>query len=106
MRALVLIVVVVLAAGCGGSGGSGGRTASQDGKAIFVEKGCGFCHTLAAAGASSTVATNLDESKPSLELVRDRVTNGRAAMPSYANQLSARQIQELAAFIVKATGGG
>jgi mono/diheme cytochrome c family protein len=103
MRALVLLVVVVLAAGCGGSGGT---TASQDGKALFVANRCGYCHTLAAAGASGRVATNLDESKPSLELVRDSVMNGRAAMPSYADQLSARQIQELAAFIVKATGGG
>jgi mono/diheme cytochrome c family protein len=102
MRALVLIVVVMLAAGCGGRGGT---TTSRGGKAIFVDNGCGFCHTLAAVGAHGTVATNLDESKPSLALARDRITNGRAAMPSYADQLSSRQIEELAAFIVKATGG-
>ena len=40
------------------------------------------CHTLADAGASGAVGPNLDETKPSYELVVDRVTNGKGVMPS------------------------
>ena len=39
---------------------------------------CGSCHTLADAGTNGTIGPNLDESQPPVELVVDRVTNGRA----------------------------
>ena len=52
--------------------------------------GCGGCHTLEAANASGTVGPNLDDAKPSKELVIDRVTNGMGAMPSFKDSLLAR----------------
>ncbi len=48
---------------------------------------------LADAGASGTVGPDLDEVKPSEELVSDRVTNGLGAMPSFKGQLSEEEIK-------------
>ena len=36
------------------------------GKDLYASKGCGSCHTLAAAGSSGAVGPNLDESKPAV----------------------------------------
>ncbi len=81
---------------------AGGSTAV--GKEVFASAGCGTCHTLADAGATGTVGPNLDETKPSAELVVDRVTNGMGAMPSFADQLSEEQITEVAAYVSAAAG--
>ena len=93
--------------------GSGGGQAAQetaaggeaaDGKAIFAEAGCGGCHTLEAAGASGTVGPNLDDAKPSKELVIDRVTNGKGVMPSFKDSYSAEQIAAVADYVSKNAG--
>jgi mono/diheme cytochrome c family protein len=81
---------------------AGGSTAV--GKEVFASAGCGACHTLADAGATGTVGPNLDEAKPSAELVVDRVTNGMGAMPPFAGQLSEEQITEVAAYVSAAAG--
>ena len=81
---------------------AGGSTAV--GKEVFASAGCGTCHTLADAGATGTVGPNLDEAKPSAELVVERVTNGMGAMPSFADQLSEEQITEVAAYVSAAAG--
>jgi cytochrome c6 len=75
------------------------------GKQVFMSAGCTSCHTLADAGAKGTVGPNLDEAKPSSELVVERVTNGKAVMPSFKDQLSEKQIQDVAAYVAKATSG-
>ena len=84
------------------TGGEGGE--APDGKAIFAEAGCGGCHTLKAAGATGTVGPNLDDAKPSKELVIDRVTNGKGAMPSFKDSYSAAQIAAVADFVSKNAG--
>jgi mono/diheme cytochrome c family protein len=81
---------------------AGGSTAV--GKEVFESAGCVTCHTLADAGATGTVGPNLDEAKPSAELVVDRVTNGMGAMPSFADQLTEEQITEVAAYVSAAAG--
>ena len=81
---------------------AGGSTAV--GKEVFASAGCGTCHTLADAGATGTVGPNLDETKPSTELVVERVTEGMGAMPSFADQLSEEQITEVAAYVSAAAG--
>jgi mono/diheme cytochrome c family protein len=73
------------------------------GKEIFKTKGCTGCHTLKDAGATGTVGPNLDEKKPPLALVIDRVTNGKRAMPSFKGQLTPAQIKEVAQYVVAAT---
>ena len=59
---------------------------------------------LADAGATGTVGPNLDETKPSEALVVERVTNGKGAMPSFADQLSEAQITEVAAYVSSVAG--
>jgi mono/diheme cytochrome c family protein len=76
----------------------------EAGKAVFASAGCSGCHTLAAAGASGTVGPSLDETKPSFELVVERVTNGKGAMPSFEGQLSEQQIKDVAAFVSQNAG--
>lgn len=81
---------------------SGGDAAA--GKTVFESAGCASCHTLADAGATGTVGPNLDESMPSVSLVVDRVTNGMGAMPSFSDQLSEQQIQDVAAYVSSVAG--
>jgi mono/diheme cytochrome c family protein len=75
------------------------------GKAVFTSAGCTGCHTLKDAGATGTVGPNLDQAKPPLSLVVLRVTLGKGAMPKFKGQLSDKQIADVAAYVVKATGG-
>ena len=77
---------------------------AEAGKAVFASAGCTACHTLAAAGAAGTVGPSLDETKPSADLVVDRVTNGKGAMPGFAGQLSEQQILDVAAFVSQSAG--
>ncbi|HSL63446.1 MAG TPA: c-type cytochrome [Gaiellaceae bacterium] len=75
------------------------------GKEVFASAGCGGCHALEDAGASGAVGPNLDDSAPDLQLVLERVTNGSGPMPAFKDQLSEDEIQDVAAYVVQATGG-
>jgi len=75
------------------------------GEAVFASAGCGGCHTLEAAGASGKVGPNLDDAKPDEALVIERVTNGMGVMPSFKGDLSEKQIQDVAAYVVDSTQG-
>ena len=128
--ALLLAAVALVAAGCGGEevtatpetvvGTIPEETttgANEDlpalalegdataGKEVFASAGCVACHTLSEANASGTVGPNLDDAKPSDELVVQRVTLGQGGMPSFKDQLQPQQIADVAAFVSSATGG-
>jgi mono/diheme cytochrome c family protein len=128
--ALLLAAVALVAAGCGGEEvGATPETVvgtipeatttgpSEDlpalalkgdpaaGKEVFASAGCAACHTLSEANASGNVGPNLDEAKPSNELVVQRVTLGQGGMPSFKDQLQPQQIADVAAFVSSATGG-
>jgi len=130
-RAFLLVIMVVLAAGCSTSK-PGEKTAAPlpstivgtvakaqvatvpaqykngdpgAGKSVFASAGCVGCHTLADANAHGTVGPNLDQAKPPLSLAVARVTKGAGAMPSFKGQLSDKQIADVTAYVVKATGG-
>ena len=75
------------------------------GEAVFASAGCGGCHTLEAAGSSGAVGPNLDQAKPGAALVVERVTKGKSPMPSFKGQLSDKQIQDVAAYVVASTQG-
>ena len=77
------------------------------GKTIFKTGPCAGCHTLADAGTHGTVGPNLDQTKPSLEKVIDRVTHGKSPMPAFGDQntLTKQQIADVAAYVVQATSG-
>ena len=82
----------------------GGEGDAAAGKEVFASAGCGSCHTLADAGASGSVGPNFDSVKPSYALVVDRVTNGKAAMPSFKGQLDEQQIKDVAAYVSSVAG--
>ena len=125
---LLLLAFGVLAAGCGGEEeatptpttveGSLPEATTQEspastlegdadaGKQVFASAGCGGCHTLAEAGTNGTVGPNLDDAKPSEELVVTRVTNGMGAMPSFKGQLDEQQIANVAAYVSSVAGSG
>jgi cytochrome c6 len=75
------------------------------GKQVFETAGCKGCHTLKDAGATGTVGPNLDQVKPPLSRVVPQVLNGGPQMPPFKGSLSAKQIADVAAYVVKATGG-
>jgi mono/diheme cytochrome c family protein len=75
------------------------------GKAVFLSAGCVGCHTLADANSHGTVGPNLNQAKPSLSKAVLRVTKGAGAMPSFKGQLTTKQIADVTAYVVKATGG-
>jgi mono/diheme cytochrome c family protein len=75
------------------------------GAGIFKSAGCVGCHTLAAAHSTGTVGPNLDQAKPDYMLATARVTLGKGVMPSFKGQLSDQQIADVAAYVVKSTGG-
>lgn len=74
------------------------------GKDVFASQGCGACHTLSAAGASGNVGPNLDQAKPSDELVIQRVTLGLGGMPKFGDKLTPQQIADVAAYVSQSAG--
>ena len=88
-----------------GSVAGTGITAEEptDGKSIFTSN-CGSCHTLADAGTSGAVGPNLDEVQPPRATVVQIVTNGRGAMPSFADSLDQQQIDAVAEYVSGAAG--
>lgn len=129
---LVLLagLVGVVAAGCGGeetktatpdttqgsvptqttttqttTGGGEQKGDPAAGKVVFTGvAGCKGCHTLADAGATGTVGPNLDQLKPPYDLVIDRVTHGKGAMPPFQGTLTETQIQDVAAYVSSVAG--
>jgi cytochrome c551/c552 len=82
-------------AGCGGGGGG----SSNDGAKVFAQAGCGSCHTFKAAGSTGSVGPNLDDLKPSFDRVVKQVTNGGANMPSFKDELSKQEIEDVAHYV-------
>jgi mono/diheme cytochrome c family protein len=83
---------------------SGGGSPTAAGKQVFETAGCASCHTLADAGSNGQVGPNLDDAKPSKELVTERVTNGQGAMPPFKGQLTDDQIEAVAAYVSSVAG--
>jgi len=84
---------------------AGGGTNLAAGRTVFLTAGCGGCHVLKAGGGVGTVGPNLDTSRIPLSTIVGRVTNGKGAMPPYRDQLSAKQIQDVANFIFQSRAG-
>lgn len=82
------------------------------GKAVFASAGCASCHTFSAAGASGTVGPNLDEvlAEKDAEYVHRAIVEPNAEiaegyqpgiMPSFEDQLSDDQVDDLVAFLTQ-----
>ncbi len=99
VRALVLPALLV-GTGCGGGEEPVGDPVA--GKRIAVEvaePSCGRCHTLADAEFEGTVAPDLDELRPGYQRVLDALRRGPGVMPSYDDQLSDRELHDVAAYV-------
>jgi uncharacterized cupredoxin-like copper-binding protein len=73
------------------------------GAAVFASAGCGTCHILKAAGSTGQVGPSLDDVKPDQPTVVQQVTAGGEIMPAFSPQLSATQINNVAAYVYKST---
>jgi mono/diheme cytochrome c family protein len=128
-RLLPLAVLALLLAGCGGSRVVGpypqtvigtvakGPTGTAAGKALFLQNGCGGCHTYKAANATGKVGPDLDHlsadavkaHRGSLDqYTRESIENPEAyivpgfpkgVMPVFAGKLTDSQINDLVAFL-------
>lgn len=78
------------------------------GKALFTGEAmpaCAICHTLADAGSEGPIGPDLDELKPAKEVVLKVLHEGMGAMPSFAETMSEEDMEAVAEYVVKATGG-
>ena len=77
------------------------------GKSLFLNAvpACVICHTLSDAGSEGAVGPVLDEIKPSAQRVAKALRNGLGSMPSYGAKLTESQIDALARYVSKASGG-
>jgi len=84
-----------------------------EGKKVFVDNGCGGCHTFKAAGTNGKVGPNLDDvlKGKDAEFVKTSITDPNAEiapgftpniMPqNYGSQLTAKQLADLVAFLTQ-----
>jgi PQQ-dependent dehydrogenase (methanol/ethanol family) len=91
------------AAEAAGASQDGGETTTVNGAEVFESAGCGSCHTLAAAASNGTEGPDLDQLEPSEATVEKQVTNGGSRMPAFGDQLSKKEIKEVAAYVYKST---
>jgi mono/diheme cytochrome c family protein len=75
--------------------------ATNDGEQLFTDT-CGSCHTLEAAGTSGGIGPDLTGTELDAEAVAAIVRDGRGTMPSFGDQLSAEQIDAIAAYVADA----
>ena len=78
---------------------------AEAGAAVFVDAGCGSCHTFGPADSSGTVGPPLDGNALAADAVATIVRNGRGAMPAFEGQLDDEQIGQVAAFVAGADEG-
>lgn len=88
------------------------------GAQVFASKGCGGCHTLAAAKSGGVTGPNLDEALPgqsaatieqSIVDPNKVIAKGYPAnvMPGdYKQMLSPKELQDLVKFLIESTSGG
>jgi cytochrome c551/c552 len=100
------------------SGGGGGGDVAA-GKTVFASSGCASCHTFKPAGSSGTIGPNLDtapasdakaDNMPLAAFVKQSITDPNAYVPkgyskgimpsNFESQLSAKQLNDLVAFVL------
>lgn len=93
-----------------------GGAAAADGMALFVDSGCGDCHTLADAGSSGQIGPVLDDVLPGMseEMIRTSIVDPGAevaegfpdgVMPAvYGDQFSEDELNALVAYLADVAG--
>jgi sulfite dehydrogenase len=77
------------------------------GKKLFssVTPPCAICHSLRDANAEGMIGPVLDEIKPDEARVAKALRSGIGSMPSYGGSLKAEEIDALARYVARASGG-
>ena len=121
--AVVALALACMLAGCGGGDGGGDTAAgtattvggerpspeppvqgdADAGRRVFVDAGCGGCHTLDAAGTRATTGPNLDEQELDYSEIVEQIEDGGDGMPAFRGRLSETQINNVAAFVAEST---
>ena len=115
----LMITAIIAIAGCGSDTGTTTTSSTQttepakpptsapgEGLAVFQAQ-CSSCHKLAAAKATfATFGPDLDQLKPSKEVVASQVTNGGGIMPAYGKNgiLTASEIEAVATYVSTEAG--
>ena len=86
-----------------GDGGGGATGDAAAGKAVFTAN-CGSCHTLKDAGTTGSVGPDLDQLKPSFDVVEHQVENGGGVMPAFEGTLSDSDIANVSAYVSSVAG--
>ncbi len=109
--ALVIVIMFVMLRPNGGAT----ETSPTDGRAdapmqdtdaarSIFSASCASCHALADAGADGTVGPDLDTVAPDVDLVRERVENGKGGMPAFGGKLTPEEIDAVSAYVADASG--
>ncbi len=97
--ALSAVALIALALGaCAGDEGPSDPNASP-GERLFVETGCGSCHTFTPAGTDGRAGPGLDDVRITTAAAAAVIRDGAAGMPSYRDGLSAAEIRQVAEFV-------
>jgi cytochrome c6 len=108
----VALSTILLIAGmplASNAGDSDAQARMELGRKIFTQTAapqCGVCHTLSDAGTTGEIGAKLEELKPDAARVANAVRDGVGVMPSYRGKLTDEQIQAVAYYVSRATGGG
>jgi mono/diheme cytochrome c family protein len=103
VRRLLALGLVAVSSACGG-GDDGPNAVEKQGLQVF-KANCARCHTLAPAGAHGIVGPDLEEVKPAAKQVRWRVNFGGGIMPSFKGKLTPAEINAVAVYVSRITGG-
>ena len=121
-RAALIVLAALLLAGCGGEKvvaptgpvmGALPKAVKGNpaaGKKVFVDNGCGNCHTFAPAGTKGKIGPNLDKflKGKSADFIRTSIIDPNAyiekgfqpdIMPKTYGQLTPKQLADLVAFL-------
>src|SRR4051812_25397377 len=97
LRAAIAVAALALA-GCGGAP----APRPADGRRLFIDTGCGGCHTLTDARTHGAIGPNFNTSE---RLNRPQLLQGMVeganGMPSYAHRLSDRQREAIADYLLR-----
>ena len=102
-----LVFLTAALAGAGSAQAQSADAAYAQGKVLFLSAvpACAVCHTLKDANTEGAIGPVLDELKPDAARVAQALRNGLGSMPSYRATLTDAQIEALARYVSKASGG-
>jgi mono/diheme cytochrome c family protein len=105
VKVFVALVIALGAVGVGGIAVAAVQGRDEPaGRVVFLDAGCGACHTLRDAGASGRRRPDLDLVEPSREQVARFVLGGGVGMPPFEPLLTPEEIDDLASYVADVAG--